>query len=205
MRPDIFKYASILTFVSATLLSCEQKNYTSQELSKLMSTDSRFVKTIELDKTILQVTYKPVDLLVHQELPANGPIKSEDVLRAREKYKDFFYFVVSLSYSNREFLNASSIGLDNFNRLLPIISFRMGEVVNLTTSNLDTVSVTDYVYNRTFGIAKSTDLLFVFDKSKAVGQDWIQINFDEFGLGIGKQSVRFKVSDLENAPHIFKP
>jgi hypothetical protein len=64
--------------------------------------------------------------------------------------------------------------------------------------------VADYIYNRTFGMNGSTDILFVFDKTKAVGREYVQFNLEEFGLGIGKQIVRFELEDIEKCPRIYR-
>jgi hypothetical protein len=56
--------------------------------------------------------------------------------------------------------------------------------------------------NRTYGLSSTTDLLFVFNKKKAAGTDWVQFNLNEFGLGLGNQRFRFSTMDLEETPQI---
>jgi hypothetical protein len=199
-------FLSLCSACFVLICSCSNPAYLSQEdLSQYLSTSHKLSNAIVSNDVTIKVTYKPTDLLVAQELGMNKNPTEKEIRDARNKYNSHYYFAVSFSKSGREILSASTGGVNNFSDLLQRISFRMAEVVNLTTSNRDTIPVADYVYNRSFGMGHSTDLLFVFDKSKTKNSESIQINLDEFGLGTGKQSIRFNVSDLQSAPKIFKP
>jgi hypothetical protein len=123
------------------------------------------VKEIHVDQIKVRITYKPTDLLVAQELRSQNNSSAESIQRARDKYKNHYYFVMSLSIGRKEALDPAT-GLQQFNHLLNTISFRMGEVVNMTTVARDTVPITDFIYNRTFGIGASTDVLILFDKTE---------------------------------------
>lgn len=78
----------------------------------------------------------------------------------------------------------------------------MNEYVMLTTSARDTIPVGDFMLNRTYGLSASTDVLVVFNREKARGADWVQINLSEFGLGVGSQRFRFSRKDLDEIPRI---
>jgi hypothetical protein len=84
--------------------------------------------------------------------------------------------------------------------LVQTLSFRMGDYVTLTTDANDTIPVSDFVLNRTYGFSNSTDLLFVFDRKKAEEKEWVQFNLNECGLGIGNQHFRFKMDDIKSIP-----
>jgi hypothetical protein len=196
-------FSSFVILLATT--SCSQPDYLSESgLSKFISEGDKFSKTISANQTEIKITYKPTDLLVAQELRSVKDPSSQQISEVRNKYGSHYYFIISFSYNDAEVLNPSAVGQGHFSTLLQTMSFRMGEVINLTTSANDTIPVADYIYNRTFGLSRSTDLLFVFDKEKAKGREWIQINLDEFGLGVGKQSVQFQVNDLETTPKIYK-
>ena len=45
-------------------------------------------------------------------------------------------------------------------------------------------------------------LLFVFNKEKAKGREWVQFNLNEFGMSIGNQRFRFDRETLDNPPAI---
>jgi hypothetical protein len=163
-------------------------------------TDNGLSKIIEAGDIEIRVTYRPTDLLVLQELGHSNNVDTELVDQLRRKYSPRYYFVVSFSRSNNEILAGSA----NFSELLQTISFRMHDVISLRTSSNHAIPLADFVYNRTFGLSNSTDLLCVFEKSEIINSDWIDVDIEEFGLGIGKRSIRFDVSKMEEAPKLFK-
>ena len=196
-------FGTLVIFLS--LSACEPAEYMSEsDLTTFVSQDDHLSKTISSNQITIRVTYKPTDLLVAQELKSVQDPSVHQITAARDKYKNYYYFIISFSHSDKEVLNPSLIGQSNFSDLLQTMSFGMGELVNLTTSANDTIPVADYVQNRTFGLSKSTDMLFVFDRMKARDSEWIQINLEEFVLGTGIQSLRFLVRDLETTPKIYK-
>jgi hypothetical protein len=148
----------------------------------------------------LSLTYRPTDLLVHQELDSEEVTKSL-LDSTRNKYGKFHYFVLSMSRDERELLTPANMG-SSYSELVEVFSFRMSQYVTMTTSKQDTIYVADYTLNRSYGIAASTDLLFAFPKEKTTNTEWVQFNMNEFGLGIGNHRFRFDTHDLEDAPHI---
>jgi hypothetical protein len=202
------KAFSPLLAVAVLFQTCGSPEYLSEpELVKYcQSKDNGLVSEKEIGEVKIKVVYRPTDLVVAQELRNQNNVSEEAVLSARKKYNGHYYFVLSLSLSkdNKELLSPANQGLAGFSSLLQTVSFGMSNEANLTCGR-DTIPVADYVYNRTFSLGNSTDLLFVFDKAKAMGKEHIQFNLEEFGLGVGKQSFQFKTSDLEKAPKIFQP
>jgi hypothetical protein len=188
------------------LLGCGRPDYLSEvELSRFILDESNgLVKEINTNGFLLKIHYRPTDLMVAQEMRTVTTPSVKAIEEARKKYKGHYYFILSLSKEGKEVLSPAAQGMVGFSDLLQTLSFRMAEKVNLTTAK-DTIFVADYIYNRTFGMSASTDLLFVFDKAKAKGQEFIQLNLDEFGLGIGSKSVRFDIDKLENSPKIYRP
>jgi hypothetical protein len=198
-------FRSACALLLILVAACSSSDYVSEEvLTKFASENANLSKTISSNGLEIKITYRPTDLLVSQELKGVQQPSHEQVVSARAKYDPYYYFIIRLSNNGHDVLNANGLAPQTFSDLLQTISFRMGEFVQLTTPAQDTVPVADYVYNRAFGLSKATDLLFVFERVKTKDQDWIQINLDEFGLGIGKQAIRFEVDDLENTPKIFK-
>ena len=72
----------------------------------------------------------------------------------------------------------------------------------MATAAQDTIPVADFILNRTYGLASSTDLLVVFNNQKAQGKEWGQFNLNEFGVNTGSLRMRFRVTDLEECPFI---
>ncbi len=205
MYPFRIVSCCLLIFSLALMHACtERSQYSETDLIKYLSSNERFFKTSTSGDITLRVTYRPTDLMVAQELRGIAHPTEQAITHARQKYDHHYYFIMSLSRSGKELLTPSATGMAQFSELLQTISFRMHEVVNMTTFGGDTIPVADYVYNRTFGLGSSTDLLFVFERTAAQDQEWVQLNINEFGLGIGRQFLRFRVTDLENAPDIYE-
>lgn len=154
-------------------------------------------KTAVLNNINTEVTYRPVDLLVYQEI-GKQVVDAKEIGNLRKKYSQYIYFVLSLSKDNKEALHQA--GGSQYGELVQTLSFRMNEYVTLTTAANDTIPVGDFTLNRTYGMSGSTDLLFVFDKKKTIGQDWIQFNLNEFGLGVGNLRFRFAMENIEKVP-----
>lgn len=148
----------------------------------------------------LSLTYRPTDLLVHQELGTSEVTKSL-LDSTRNKYAKFHYFILSMSRDGRELLAPTNLG-SAYGELVEVLSFRMSQFVTMTTSNSDTIYVADYTLARSYGIATSTDLLFAFPKEKTTDTEWVQFNMNEFGLGIGNHRFRFETEDLDGVPSI---
>jgi hypothetical protein len=149
-------------------------------------------------KTVISVTYRPTDLIVHQEI-GEEPVEKKIIDSLRNKYSKYYYFILSLSHDDKEALH--QVG-DQYSDMVNTLSFHMSEFVTMTTAASDTIPVGDFMLNRTFGMSASTDLLFVFNREKSKDKDWVQFNLNEFGLGVGNQRFRFKTKDLEEVPTI---
>jgi hypothetical protein len=182
-----------------TLYGCESKRISKKQYNEYISDESNgLVKSVDVGSTTVEVSYRPTDLWVSQELN-NTPITEEKINAARLKYSPNLYFVLSLTTGDKEALHQS--GGQRYSDLVQTLSFHMNEYVSLTTSN-DTIPVGDFMLNRTYGMSGSTDILFVFNKDKAEDSDWIQFNLNEFGLGVGNQRFRFDTSDIEDCPQM---
>ena len=185
-------------------ISCSPGSMGPEELTAFVSDgDNGLRKSTNINEIQTDVTYRPTDLLVYQEL-GSTEADTASMHKLREKYSSYYYFVISFSRNGKEALHQPGSN-DQYSDLVQTMSFQMSKYVNLTTPG-DTIPVADFMLNRTFGMNTSTDILFVFNKEKAKGKPWIQLNIIEFGLGTGNQHFRFDVEDLENVPSIrFEP
>lgn len=165
-----------------------------------MESDNGLRKEVIVNEYKVRITFRPTDLLIAQEL--RGTHDSTQVARLKQKYGSHYYFVLSLSKNEHEAIQAGSMPQSQFSNLLQTISFRMGMYVNMTTPQRDTIPLTDFIYNRTFSMGASNDILLVFNKEKVRDQQWVQINLAEFGLGLGHQSLKFHCKDLDQIPEI---
>jgi hypothetical protein len=197
--------AIVLLALSYMTQSCGKPEYLSEvELGQYILDESNgVIKEVSSNGVVLKAIYHPTDLLVAQEMKTVAAPTDKAIEDIRNKYKNHYYFIVSLSKDGKEVLSPAAQGMAGFSSLLQTLSFGMAEKVNLTTPT-DTIFVADYIYNRTFGLSNSTDLLFVFEKAKAQGQESVQLNVEEFGLGLGSRALSFSTSALDNCPKIYK-
>ena len=149
----------------------------------------------------ITVQYRPQGLLVAQAL-AGGQANAQKQADLEKQYAGHYYFVVSIAKNNKEALYNTGSGYGTFSGQLKTLAFGMGELLHMATSAGDTIPLADHAFPRTFGLGSATQLLAVFDKSKAMGKEWVQINLGELGFGLGQQRFRFKVVDLEKAPKL---
>jgi hypothetical protein len=194
-------FARILVLCMACAsVSCAPGHLSKDELTAYIRDEEHGMKqSVTQGKTTVAVQYRPTDLWVAQELDGEPPQPAK-IDSLRKKYDQYYYFILSLSRNNKEALHQVEQGFDQYSELVQTLSFRMPEYVTMTTSAQDTIPVGDFMLNRTYGMSSATEVLFVFSREKAVGQDWVQFNLNEFGLGVGNQRFRFKRSDLDAAP-----
>jgi hypothetical protein len=195
--------SNVLSFLLIVLLvGCKPQSFPSEKelVAYIQDEENGLKKTNEVGDYKVTVTYRPTDLLIKQEV---GEKPSKEALeKARKKYQNYYYFILSLSKSGKEALDQSQ-GFGQYSEMVQKLSFRVPEFVNMTTSASDTIPVADFILNRTYGLGSSTDILVVFNKEKAKEQTWVQFNLNEFGMNLGNNRTRFKVNDLDNCPHLF--
>lgn len=165
--------------------------------SYILDEESGLHHSIDVDGSMVSVTYKPTDLWVSQEI-GESAMDDPTIDSLRLKFSPYHYFILSLSRENKEALSQFTGG-NGYSDLVQTMSFRMHDFVNLTTSKQDTIPVSDFALNRTYGLSPATDIVFVFERDKVSG-NWIQFNLNEFGMGLGNRSFRFSVEDLEQSP-----
>jgi hypothetical protein len=183
---------SIVTFVYA----CTPDRLNEQELIQFLGDESNGLrKTEKVGSQQVSVTYRPVSLLVSQSV--SDKTDTTEVAAAYKKYSPYYYFTVSFSDNGREALSPRH---PHYGELVNVLSFRMHSYLNMTIPSRDTIPMADFVLNRTFGMASSTDMLVVFSKDKTRDQEWVQINLQELGLGLGNQRFRFLTADIESCP-----
>jgi hypothetical protein len=192
----------IIAFVALFLFRCTPDELSLPELQSYIKDEEHGVHQVaEMNGTRIDVMYKPTDLWVQHEIEQEQSVTNARIDSLRKTYDGLIYFVLSFSRNNTEALHATN-SMDQYSDLVQTLSFQMHEYVSLTTFNQDTIPVGDFMLNRTYGINNETEILFVFDKSKAIGEDWIQLNLNEFGLSTGNHRFKFFMKDLDRVPEL---
>jgi hypothetical protein len=198
------RYSIYILFFASGLfaLSCSKDYLTEKELKKyILEEKNGLRKSVQHGDYTVDAIYRPNDLLILQEIGNSQP-DSSALTKLSSKYSDHYYFILNLSKNGKEAVNPASMPYEEFSDVLQNVSFRMNELVNITTARQDTIALADFIYNRTFGMGSSSEILLVFDKKKATDTDWVQINLAELGLGIGSQNFRFEKEKLDEVPRI---
>ena len=191
----------ILLLAAISLVACKPTTLSEQELTTyIQDVENGLINKQQRKGIDLTVNYRPTDLLVAQELRAKPQQSPALIDSLKTKYKDYSYFVLNLSKENKEVLKQMG-DFSNFSNTLQTLSFDMGNHVNLTTSERDTIPVADFIYPRLYGASHSTSLLFVFNNEKIKKEvDWVQFNLKEIGLGTGATRFRFQTEDIQQIP-----
>lgn len=198
------QFIAIVSMMTLCLLGCGTSEYLSEEELKgfVLDADHGVTKKHEVKGFQSTVTLRPNDLLILQETGGETTVDQLTLDRLRSKYKDYYYFILSLSKESKEAEYQAGGGFGQYSDLVQTLSFRMADYVNMTTNTQDTIPVGDYIYPRTYGMSSASTLMFAFNKEKTKNREWVQFNLKEFGLGIGNQNFRFNVADLEKVPNI---
>jgi len=178
----------LLSFVFIFSACCS--TFTKEELYEyIKDPENGFVNEKQLAGTDLKLTYKPYQLFAQQELRSVDSLTPEKKAEIENRYSKNHYFILSISQGGREILS-NAADRQRFSMLVQQFAFGMGEKVTLTTAEQDTLQLLDYHYPRMYGMAASTDMVFVFEKEKKK-TDYYTFHLNEFGLKNG--NTWFKV------------
>jgi hypothetical protein len=193
----------LILFVLLAGVACSSGPMTVAELEAYVKDqENGLTQAVESNGYSIRVTFRPTDLWVKQEIGEERFPDAQELAKLRSKYNAYYYFIVSLSRNDKEALHQLEGGMEQYSDLVQTLSFRMPQYTTLTTSASDTIPVGDFMLNRTYGLSRSTDLLFVFSREKAGDDAWVQFNLNEFGLGTGNQRFRFDREKLDKAPEL---
>lgn len=202
-------YSSIIRLLISSIglvfmISCSTPEYLpKEELQQFIQDESNGLsKSVKAGDVTMKLNYRPNDFLVWQEV--SDEEDTTEIRKSFNRYNDYIYFVLQLSAGEKDALYGTSANQMDFNDRLQTLSFRMNQYVNLTTSELDTIPVADAYYTRMFGLSKSNDILFVFNKEKLDQDQWISFNSKNFGFKTGRKSFRFDYNKIKKAPKLYE-
>ena len=181
------------------LVSCGPSSLTEAELITYVNDKSNgLTHQKNIGEVTLQVTYRPSDLLVIQEI--ENVEDSLQVQRLREKYDQNLYFIFSMTIPGND-SNGSPGYVAAPKNYRQKLAFGMGEHIQLLTSG-ETLPMKDYVYNAGVGRTNTHSLLLVFDKNQALEKDRLTLQILEFGMGLGTQTFTFSSQKISATPKL---
>jgi hypothetical protein len=186
------------------ITSCSTPDHLSQKdlQSYIQDESNGLSKSVEAGAVTMKVNYRPNDFLIWQEMEDEEDLSK--ITEVQNRYKNYIYFIMQLSAGEKDALYGITTNQMDFNDRLQTLSFRMNQFVNLTTSEQDTIPVADAYYTRMFGLSKSNDILFVFNREKIDTDQWISFNTKDFGFRTGRKSFRFDLESINNAPRLLE-
>ena len=166
--------------------ACAPETISLDELKKYpMNPEHGLIQKVEKGNTVLEMYYKPKELIIAQELSAH-PTDEERKSLART-YDSLDYFVLRLSRNGQEIENGYASDPAQFTDVLSYLSYYIGPDIYMIQQQ-DTVPILDAVYARTFGATDATNVMAVF-KSKLTshsGPTTIYFNDTRFGTGLNE-------------------
>ncbi len=182
----------ICLIILICLTSCNENIFESKEdfLNYLNDPDNGYFQNKNINGFNVSLTYRPTDLLVHQEIGTSMDYSKIEKLRA--KYKDYMYFTLGLSSNGKELLNTLPGNKNEYGDLLNQLVFGMNEKIHLYTSQKDTIQMLDYILPRLYGMSKSNSLLLIFPKLENLPkEDILSLTIEDMGTNSGE--IKFKI------------
>ena len=194
---------SVLLLLLLLLISCQNKTFdTVEEITTYINEEDnqyRYSKTINGVK--YELTYRPTDLLVNQELEDKKNKKQIELLR--KKYANYMYFNLSMSLNDRELLSNVVRDKQKFGQMVNDLAFGMEEKVNLFTPKKDTLSMADFIYPRMYGMTNNTTIMIVYPRDKKyLEDDYLNFTIQDLGFDTGEVKFKINTNTIKNEPHL---
>jgi hypothetical protein len=204
MRAPLTRTLLALTVPLLLLTSCRQARevMSRAELTQYINdSDHGLVQQQQVGGLTARLQYQPSALLVAQELETSDQKDSANIAALERKYGSSYYFVLKLSKDGKEAIRQLG-SFERYSSMVSVLSFELPRLVNLTTPQRDTVALTDYLFEQSYGMSDGNSILLAFAKEKLKNKSEIEINVAECGLGVGALKFRFHTQDLENTPRL---
>ena len=185
-----------LLFIGLTACAPSEFDSADELVHFLRSPENNLSYLAQHENITITLTYKPTDLMVYQEL-GDSPADYTQLNNLQKKYENYYFFILNFSHTA-----TNSYAAGSFFEKVRKLSYNLHEYVNLTTSSQDTIFVGEFAPIRSIPSERESDIIIVFKREKSKGQEWIQFNLNEFGLGVGDQQFKFRVDDLERIPRL---
>lgn len=191
-----------LLFVLFICSSCSNTFDTQEKLNEYIHKENNgynYKKTVANVEYVLQ--YRPTDLLVQQELGEDrNPAQIE---KLRKRYNQYLYFNLSMSKNNQELLNSVSQDKAKFGQMVNDLAFGMEQKIHLYTTSKDTLSMTDFIYPRMYGMSNATSIMIVYPRDKKyMTEEYLNFVVEDLGLQTGDIKFKLNTKALLNEPQL---
>jgi len=194
----------LLALSSLIFHSCNYNTFSSESvlIEYLRDDKNGFISHKTVNGVEFTLMYRPTDLLVKQEL---GDLEFTDqrVKALRAKYRDYLYFNLSMSKNGQELLNTAPKNKNEFGEMVSELAFGMRDKINLFTKSKDTLEMIDFIYPRTYGMSRSTTIMFIYPRiEEYLKEEYFNFTIRDLGLGTGEIKFKIHSSKINNEPHL---
>jgi hypothetical protein len=171
---------------------------TKQELQQYLRADENgLIHRRETAGTLIEIIYKPKDLVIAQEVGSDGKRWSE----IERELDSLDYFVLKLSRNNQEIENSLAGDPGRFTRAVSYLAGEMSADVSLQIEG-EKLDVEDMIYVQTFGSASGSNILFVFKSALEKRDEDFSFVFDDAMFGTGRSQFDFEIEKINDIPKL---
>jgi hypothetical protein len=190
--------------LSSLLVSaCSSKTFETKEevWNFVKNEENDLIKKKQVNGVDYVLTYKPTDILVAQEMDDE---KSSNVLlkNLRDKYDDHLYFDLTMSKNNRELLTNVVGNPQEFGSLVNTLAFGLDKKVHLYTEKKDTISLTNHIYPRMYGMTKKTSVLLVYSRKEIKNAKSLTLVVEDLGFNTGEVKLKIPYKAILKEPKL---
>ncbi|SNT14378.1 hypothetical protein SAMN05421640_2493 [Ekhidna lutea] len=165
--------------------------------------ENGLIKERIIDDLKLTVKYLPPEVLAIKELDVEFEKAAFDSLVQVYSNQESFLISFESRLENKDVVYKNVSDKEDYNRRIEQLSFRIGELISLKTSN-DKISPSLFHYERAYGTSKVNSVFLVFtDKSKKLlSAEKLDIVFVDEIFKTGISHFVFKRSDIQKIPSL---
>lgn len=181
--------------------SCSSKRVvTRPELnSYIQDSDNGLTKKVKTGNLMLELTYKPVDLVLAEQIEGERLSKSE-IDSIRKNFSQYDYFIFRISSDGQEVTNSYAGNQAAFTKSVEHLSFGVGKDFSIEVNN-ESIPVRDFFHARSFGGDNANSVLLAFESNLLQrGDDNFTVIFEDAFFKSGKTLFNFKIEDIKAIP-----
>lgn len=195
----LYKYF-LIAVVMVSIYGCKKDFKSEKEYYQYANEiDNGLIKSDSSSGLKLSVMYKPWELMAKQDIKGVKKISQEVVDSIKKNYSQFYYFNLYIAG------NEGDLRTQKFKNLSSIddISYNIKDMVEIITSNGDTLNAVDLAYARMYDATDNLKILFVFERQKCESAKSFDFNIlTEYSK---KSRLRFFTEDIKNIPSFSYP
>lgn len=208
MLPALSRWFQLLLLTSAlattawVLSGCSRPLPPAEYRAYLTDPSHGLTHTEEVNGAIVTCTYRPIPLLVLQDLAhvsAATPAARDSLARA---YAGKTYCALNLSRDGGEIENRFVTGPPTYQQMLAYLNTGIAADTYLATTAHDSVPAFASMYLRQYGTTGQSTIMLVFNTSKLAPEKGCHLTFQGQRLGLGILRFPFAAGDLAALPEL---